>query len=418
MKINIDPVISARIKRAWAALSSDQQRRVAPILANANQQAVAIVQARTAPTTNLSVMHEALLAKSAISDDQDGVIDHLEAGLVLGIQPDGSILGTGKYEQLDPGWLEGTAEWLEHLIVGKVAFNAATPNPIMIPDDVQIAIAGDWGTGDWRTSPSNPAPSTDVRTHMAFLQPHLTIHLGDVYYAGTDDEEQNLLIDLWPAGSLGALTLNSNHEMYSGGTPYFQEALASPKFAIQQRCSFFVLENSNWVIVGLDSAYYADEWEGYNDGLIYSNGGPTTQLNFLTAQVQKNKKVIVLTHHNGLTLDGGTTNGLWQQVTSAFAGGAGGPNYWYWGHIHAAAVYKPFGTSSTLCRCCGHGGLPWGQSSQLASSAQALWYEHRPANDPEIPQRVYNGFAVLHLSGSNIQETFYDENGGVAWQST
>src|SRR5207245_5091932 len=32
-------------------------------------------------------------------------------------------------------------------------------------------------------------------------------------------------------------------------------------------------------------------------------------------------------------------------------------------------------------------------------------------------QRVLNGFAVLSLKGPNIQETFYDENGGVAWKS-
>ena len=60
---------------------------------------------------------------------------------------------------------------------------------------------------------------------MALLQPHLTIHLGDVYYAGTETEEQQLLVNLWPSGSMGALALNSNHEMYSGGTPYFNVAL-------------------------------------------------------------------------------------------------------------------------------------------------------------------------------------------------
>jgi hypothetical protein len=47
-----------------------------------------------------------------------------------------------------------------------------------------------------------------------------------------------------------------------------------------------------------------------------------------------------------------------------------------------------------------------------------VWYEKRLANDPDVPQRVFNGFATLRLDGPNIQETFYDENGGVAWASS
>jgi hypothetical protein len=134
-------------------------------------------------------------------------------------------------------------------------------------------------------------------------------------------------------------------------------------------------------------------------------------------QVAKGKKIVVLTHHNGLTVDGSATNDLWNQVMSAFPAGAG-PAYWYWGHVHAAAVYKPYGSANVLCRCCGHGAIPWGKASLLANSQQALWCENRAANDPDIPQGVLNGFAVLRFDGANVTETFYDENGGVAWQSS
>ena len=228
------------------------------------------------------------------------------------------------------------------------------PQTIRIPNAVQIAMAGDWGTGDWRTA-ANPAPSTDVQNHMAFLQPHLTIHLGVVYYAGTGDQEKHLLVDLWPKGSLGALTLNSNHEMYSGAKPYFEEALGSSLFGIQQGRSFFALENDDWVIVGLDSAYYSDAEGLYMDGALFQDGGPQLQLDFLKQQAAKSKKTIVLTHHNGLTEDGSTTTNLWSQVMSASPDGTA-PAYWYWGHVHAGVVYQPRsqGTANVLCRCCGH----------------------------------------------------------------
>ena len=422
MKINIDPVLSSRLKAAWKKLSPAQQNQIAPILAKANQQAVTVSQTGALPPADPSVPHQALLASSALTDDKDAVVSSLNLKpdqLIVG--PGGEIWGTGKYQQLDPGWVEAAVIWLEHLILGKHAFNNSIPKTITIPDDVEIAIAGDWGTGDWRTA-ANPAPSADVGRYIDFLKPHLTVHLGDVYYAGTNDQEQHLLVNIWPKGSLGALTMNSNHEMYSGAKPYFQKALGSPLFKIQQKCSFFALENANWVIVGLDSAYYSDEAGLYMHGSLHPAKGPTTQVDFLKTQVAKGKKVIVLTHHNGLAQDGSgpdnasNANNLWVQVMSAFPAGKG-PDYWYWGHVHAAAVYKPYGPANVLCRCCGHGALPWGHASDLANSQHVAWYENRNARDTDIPERVFNGFAVLKLAGSNLQEIFYDENGGIAWQS-
>jgi len=415
MNISIDPVISSRLQKAWAALSPDQRRRIAPLLVKAHQQAVQFSQTKVAPQADPTVKHQLLLAQSAITNDQEGVLGNLEAGVVVDVGPGGEIWGTGKYQNLDPGWTEAAAVWLENLVLGKRPFADSTPQTISVPNSVQIAMAGDWGTGDWRTA-ANPAPSTDVRKHMAFLQPHLTIHLGDVYYAGTNDQEKHLLVDLWPKGSLGALTLNSNHEMYSGAKPYFQVALAANLFADQQQRSFFALENDNWVIVGLDSAYYSNAEGLYLDGALYAEGGPQLQVDFLRSQAAKGKKVIVLTHHNGLTEDGSKPTALWSQVMSAFPEG-GAPAYWYWGHVHAAVVYQPqtHGPTNVLCRCCGHGALPWGHALELANNPNVVWYENRLAKDPDIPQRVLNGFAVLYLDGPNINEVFYDENGGAAW---
>jgi hypothetical protein len=103
-------------------------------------------------------------------------------------------------------------------------------------------------------------------------------------------------------------------------------------------------------------------------------------------------------------------------VTGAFPNNDG-PAYWYWGHVHVAAVYKPFDVAGVRCRCCGHGAWPWGHASDLANSQNVEWYESRSALDPDISQRVFNGFAILNIDGPNIQEVFYDENGGIAWSS-
>jgi len=416
MQLQIDPVVSSVIKQRWAALGPALQQRIAPILAQANQTAVQVSQTLAAPVHNPALVHQALLAKAALTNDHDGVLRGLQPGVVIDVGGSGEIWGTGKYQQLDPGWAESVAAWLDTLLSGPHAFNVNPPNVVAIPDDVTIAIAGDWGTGDWRSN-TNPAPSTDVGVHMAFLKPDLTVHLGDVYYAGSKDEEQHLFVNLWPAGSLGSLTLNSNHEMYSGAGPYFDIALADAKFAVQQGRGFFALENANWVVVGLDSAYYSKPEEMYQNGRLQAPGGPSVQIDFLRAQVAKGKKTIVMTHHNGLSEDGVTPQPIWNEVMGAFPANSG-PAIWYWGHIHAGAIYKPFGPANVRTRCCGHGALPWGQAPVMANSPQVAWHETRSANDPDIPQRVLNGFAVLHLSGPDIQEVFYDENGGVAQVAT
>jgi hypothetical protein len=218
-------------------------------------------------------------------------------------------------------------------------------------------------------------------------------------------------VNIWPKGSIGSLALNSNHEMYSGAKPYFA-AISNSPFAMEKGCSYFALQNDNWVIVGLDSAYFSPESGLYMDGSLGPDQG--TQVTFLQQQVATGKKVIVLTHHNGLASDGSSTTNLWTQVMSAFPAGTG-PAYWYWGHVHAGVVYQPKPPGNVLGRCIGHGALPWGQASELAENPNVLWYETRTAKDPDIPQRVLNGFAVLYLDGPNLREVLYDENGGVAW---
>jgi hypothetical protein len=420
MAIQIDPQISARIQAAWAKLSPDQQNRISPMIEKAHRQAVDV--ARTGiPPSDPSVPHQALLAKTALHDDRDQVASSLPQDVVIALGPDGSIWGTGKYQQLDPGWVESAALWLETLIAGKHAFST-NPATVKIPDNVSIAIAGDWGTGDWKAPAATP--SSKVGANMAARNPHITIHLGDVYYSGTSEQEQTKLVDIWPKGSIGSFTLNSNHEMYSGAKPYFDLALGSAVFQKQQGCSYFALENSKWIIVGLDSAYYSNPDNLYMNGSLVGSDGSSVQIDFLKAQVAKGKKIIVLTHHNGLAEDGSATNALWQQVMTAFPPGQG-PAYWYWGHLHAGTAYTAYEPSKILPRCCGHGALPWGYAKELdkypidqpVKNPFVVWFEKRKAGDPETPERVWNGFSVLQLRDAEIQETFYDENGGVAWQS-
>jgi hypothetical protein len=403
-----------RLKIAWNLLPADKKAAIQPLIDAAHNQLRAYRSTATAPPHDPTVSHLLTLVKTALTDDADGTaaaLPELQPGAVeIDVDSGGAIWGTGKYQQLDPGWLAAAAAWFEHLIAGKYSFPQGTPGVVSIPDQLTIAIAGDFGTGNWGT-PANPAASTKIAARaIPGLAPNLTIHLGDVYYEGSSSEETNNLISLWPKGSGPdtSFTMNSNHEMYSGAKPYFEQTVNNPLFAAQKPYSFFALENSNWVIVGLDSAYYADELTLYMNGSL-----GTGQVEFLKQQAQKGKKVILLTHHNGLAEDGSRPTGLWKEVMSCFPAGSG-PAYWYWGHVHAGMVYQP--QSGVQCRCTGHAALPWGYASEL-DNPNVAWFEKRKAGDPDDNLRVLNGFAFLQLAGADMNETFYDENGGVAWSS-
>jgi len=156
------------------------------------------------------------------------------------------IIGFQQYNDLDVRWV---ATLWNRLTRTRSAFLLPPTNFELVerlPARTTIALAGDWGAGN--------DISRAVGAQIAALRPDYTIHLGDVYYSGTESEEQQNLVDVWPAGNIASYTLNSNHEMYSGGHGYFGIALADRKFQAHSDRSFFALVNDDWLVVGLDSA--------------------------------------------------------------------------------------------------------------------------------------------------------------------
>jgi hypothetical protein len=126
----------------------------------------------------------------------------------------------------------------------------------------------------------------------------------------------------------------------------------------------------------------------------------------------KRKQVMVLTHHQGHELDGKVIDQLWKPLTDALGGG---PDYWYWGHIHGAAVFKPIPTldgRAVHARLVGHGGIPYQADGP---KAPLVWTEQGNAGDPKIKNRSLNGFVLLHLDGPRLSEEFIGEDGSHRW---
>ena len=426
-----------RLQAAWNSLPAATQAALRPALDDGHNQFASWINGGPAPTHHTQMT---LRVKSYLQNDYEGLLAQAGHPVNLGVthplaapvpeqaieiatSPDGSILGTGPYQQLDLRWelLAGTV-WLEHLLF-KHPFPPGAPDSTEpIPDNISIALISDWGTGNFG---AGDAPAVKISKFVPKLAPDYSIHLGDVYYAGLSEEETDNFLTYWPKGSAASFALNSNHDMYSGGGPFFDEVVGGPIFnKLQSPWSFFALENPHWIILGLDSAYFSSAIGLYLNGTLGENN---TQTAFARKVAQHaaavGKKVIVLTHHNPISISGLEPDPkdhlqLHNDLKTAFDG-CPPPAYWYFGHEHVGTAYNGAANGGTLYRCIGHGGLPWGQSSDLANAKAAGkldWYENCLAGDPNDTLRVYNGFVLLNLNGPNLTETFYDELGRVAFR--
>jgi hypothetical protein len=131
-----------------------------------------------------------------------------------------------KFEPLPSGGLEAkfdTGDWFGWATVAWAKLKHPVPHAMLrpktdvadpFPTSGRIALLADWGTGLYGAPEITKAVLRDPDPFAMIL------HLGDVYYSGTDTEVKQRFLDVWPSRS-GAVNraLNSNHEMYSGGDP-------------------------------------------------------------------------------------------------------------------------------------------------------------------------------------------------------
>lgn len=341
------------------------------------------------------------------------------------VTDDGTIYGTAKYEQLDPDWIYAALNYgINKLDPSSIHEFGTTPHQGQLLTstsgtnvDATIALVGDWGTGAWdEDGDGGKGAAYAVMEQIKSLNPAYVIHLRDVYYAGTDlrpppGEEQtnfiNMWTEIWGTGDSDRFfTLNSNHEMYGDASGYFDIALAADgPFGHQNQTSYFVLQNDDWAILGLDAAYYSQSTL-YMEGNLYE-GSNTSQLDFVQGLDLSGKRVIALTHQTGMDYSGTTPSSLWTNDMKTALGG-NDPDFWYWGHIHNGIVYTDNSAAGTMvARCVGHGAIPFGSAWGLAGSDKVAYYPTTPNSAGSI--RVRNGFAMLTLLGSTLKESFYEQ---------
>jgi len=258
---------------------------------------------------------------------------------------------------------------------------------------------------------------------MKEFDPDYTIHLGDVYYVGDDQEvEENCLGRTeygyhgvhWPKGKVGSFAMNGNHEMYANGNAYFD--LFLPRLGVpgshdgKQLASFFCLENKVWRILALDTGYNSIGIPVLEKiPLVKSipGVGPTCKLEDLSIQwlreVVRPKErplaTILLTHHQYFSSFEATFKKPGEQLAEFFAGQE---LLWIWGHEHRWSVYDKNSAAAIPAygRCLGHGGMPVGLDKPQKSNAPLQYFDERVYSNDGGKPLGFNGFLNLKIEGN------------------
>jgi hypothetical protein len=316
---------------------------------------------------------------------------------------------------------------------------------LLAPDhSIRIALAGDWGTGT--------DVAQQVADSMASTNPELTIHLGDIYYVGTESEvRQNCFGEdtpaykgvLWKMGTKGSFALNGNHEMYSGGNGYFEDFL--PKLGIpssqdkQQLASYFCLETPVWRILAIDT--------GYNSDTLF--GDCKLEQKFLDwlgnviDPVRNRKPTVLLSHHQWFS---GFADGDYGKPADQIAPFLKNQEIiWLWGHEHRLALYykykSPDNHLTAYGRCIGHGGMPIElPDANYPNGARAQRVEYWDGATDIYPNRFHklgdgtvvgtNGYVEMVIKDSTLTLEYLDADrtsllkesfvpgGGASWDGT
>lgn len=274
--------------------------------------------------------------------------------------------------------------------------------------DATVGIVADWGTGE-------PEALEVLRQVKEKHQPQVAIHLGDIYYAGTEYEVENYFYQPWkkildiPNSNILSLVLPGNHDMYAGGKPFYN---LLKKLHIDNRinntpASYFCLRNEHWQLIGLDTALH--------DRLV---GGPTylenSEVEWLKHKFEtaEGRRTILLSHHQLFSandsFEGRSYNEKFYDQVKEFLPQT---DLWLWGHEHDLFVFEPY-MKLERGRCIGGSAFPVGNfelpqsiknsdvpfNHQVALSKGKAFYQHC--------------YVILKLNGKQATISYYEDRDG------
>jgi len=313
------------------------------------------------------------------------------------------------------GWAQCVTTYLAYKATGGNQPYRPNLNPVIdLGSKSRLAIIGDWGTGD--------EVAINLLQQVQTFSPDVLIHLGDVYYAGTQNEQQNNFLSVCRQvlGNIPLFSLCGNHDMYSGGNGYYWLV-----DQIGQQASYFCLQNPNWQFLAMDTGHNDNDpfTVGTNmTSLVTQNGWSEANWHLQKIQNAGGRRTVLLSHHQLFSPFGsvGQANGKDSAYNTNLAANfqniLGQIVWWFWGHEHTLAIYKPY-MGLQRGRCVGASAVPVFKDQQSYTANNSL--TPAPNSNPPFPTwnvnaqlgdngTSYNNcFAIMTLTGASANVDYY-----------
>jgi predicted phosphodiesterase len=324
------------------------------------------------------------------------------------------------FAQCDPKWGEVLATYVaSRVAAGPIPYRRYSSLSDFVitdrlPDNATVVLIADWGTGQ-------PAAKA-LLAQVASQKPDVVIHLGDVYYSGSQSEVQNYFYSIWQA-SLGipnvawgdkladlaakpaTFHMPGNHDMYAGGAPYYAviDMLGQP-------ASYFCLRNSNWQFVTMDTSLHDSDPATVDDATDVDG----LELIWMKDKVNNagGRKTILLTHHQLFTrfekIGGQALN---QNLLPKFQDVLPKLAAWIWGHEHNMVIYQKY--QGVLGRCIGHGAFPVSNRSTYTDNFPDVPLEDVHL-DADANDFYRHGYVLMKMNGpsANLQYIQFNADTG------
>jgi predicted phosphodiesterase len=260
-----------------------------------------------------------------------------------------------------------------------------------IKNEFKAILVGDWGTGN-----SN---ATFLVKEAAKLSPDYFIHLGDVYYTGTVDE-QNLnyvtpLQKYLPHTQI--FSVPGNHDYYSGSQGY---QWACSQFG--QKHSYFILENDHIQIHGIDAAMKNIDPLNTEEASHLN----ADEVRWHLEHIKDTNKHVIMCEHFPLFSYNSTISGdcLDLDQYAALAPCIDKVTAWFWGHQHQFQLYKPYtfpnGEVLQKARLIGAG------SFNTDSNLDLLYTQNKYSGKYPVPELVEGDEWHTQYNGETISNSF------------
>jgi 3',5'-cyclic AMP phosphodiesterase CpdA len=311
---------------------------------------------------------------------------------------------TDKFTVCDLGWGEIALKYAEFLASRQqVPYRVYTRLSDYVidgklKDTARVALVGDWGTGQ--------DPAIKILAQIARKNPDVVIHMGDIYYSATQFEVDSYFYQIWSDAldltKIATYSLSGNHDMFSGGQPYYNllDKLGQP-------ASYFALRNAAWQLLAIDTGLNDRDPVGTVPTFLQD-----TEVTWLQDKINQanGRKTILLSHHQLFSafenIGGQAVNDhLYAQLSGML------PNLtvWFWGHEHSLVLYQKY--LGVLARCIGHGAFPVGNGESPVTPKFPEIPVEPVRLDLDADQAFYNhGYVILDFDGPNAKASYYQES--------